>query len=395
MAAGLLAGCKPESALVAPAGPVPVTVAVPIARQVQDYEEFTGRVAAKESVDIHSRVTGYLDRIGFKDGAEVKQGDLLFVVDRRPFQAIYDNAMAHIALSKANLAFREAELARNKDLVKTAAVSGSEYDQSAAAAGEARASVTAAEASAESAKLNLGFTEIRAPIQGIISNTNITRGNLVVADQTILTNIVSDDPMYVKFDADERRILRIQQDVREGRIKESPGAEIPVEMGLDIERGYPHQGVIDFADNQIDQATGTIQVRGVFPNPLPAKGRRVLIPGMFGRVRVPLGEPRKAVLIAEQALGSDQGQKYVFVVDKKKEVQYRRVKTGRSDAGLRVIEDGLQPGEEVMVGGLQRVRPGMSVEAKLVDMASFSTAEPEKPGAPAKPAAAAKAPEKK
>ena len=268
---GLLAGCTPQAGPVAPPGPVPVTVAEPIQRLVQDYEEFTGRLAAKNSVDVHSRVTGYLDENHFKDGAEVKAGDLLLVIDRRPFQAAYDSAAAQITLNKANRAYREAELKRNTELIKTAAVSRSELDQSAAAFEQAKAAVTSAEANAEGAKLNLDFTEIRAAIAGRISSANIDKGNLVVADQTLLTTIVSVDPMYVKFDVDERRLLRIQQEVREGKIKVENGrSKIPWKWDWTTNRAFRIRATIDFTDNQIDESTGTIQVRGRASQPAAA-----------------------------------------------------------------------------------------------------------------------------
>lgn len=377
---GLVAGCLPAKdehdsggAAVATA----VTVAVPIDREVQDYEEFTGRVAAQFSVEVRARVTGYLERIAFEDGAEVQAGDLLFVIDPRPFQAAHDSAAAIIAVRKASAVFRDAEFNRNKELLAKNSVSRSEYDQSAAALEEAKALVTSAEAEAESAKLNLEFTEIRAPMNGRISSRKVDVGNLVVADQTLLTSLVSVDPMYVNFDVDERRLLRIQRQVREGRIRVADGTKIPMNLGLDDEAGFPHPGTIDFADNQIDPNTGTIRMRAVVPNPQPPQGKRLLVAGMFARVKVPLGDPRRSVLIAEQAIGSDQGQKFVYVVDAQQEVQYRRIKTGRTENGLRVIEDGLQAGERVIVAGLQRVRPGVKVEPQTVEMATFAAPTPE------------------
>jgi len=273
---GFLPGCSRQPAAAGTAGPVPVTIAAAITNEVQNFEEFTGRVFAKESVDVHARVTGYLDVIDFKDreGTEVKAGERLFLIDPKPFKAAYDNALAQVALTKANRDYRKAELARNEELVKTSAVSKSEYDQSAAAFKQAEASVTATEATAEGAKLNLDFTEVRREISGRIGAAKITEGNLVVADQTLLATIVSVEPMHVKFDVDERRWLRIQQEVREGKIKAQHGQEIPVEMALDNDKGYPHLGTIDFADNQFDKATGTIQLRGVFSNPRPPQGGR-------------------------------------------------------------------------------------------------------------------------
>jgi len=368
-------GCAPKPDGKAAGGPsaATVTTAMPIERDVQDYEDFTGRVAAQYSVEVRARVTGYLDKIEFKDGAEVKVDDLLFVIDRRPFQAASDGATAMVAVKTAAAAFRDAEFKRNQELIAKNAVSKSEFDQSAAAFEEAKAMVTSSKADETLAKLNLGFTEIRAPIAGLTSSRKLDIGNLVVADQTLLTSIVSVDPVYVNFDVDERRLLRVQQEVREGRIKLVDGIRIPIELGLDNEAGFPHEGMIDFSDNQIDAGTGTIRMRAVVPNPLPTVGKRKLVPGMFARVRVPLGEPHKAVLIAEQAIGSDQGQKFVYVVDSEKKVQYRRVRLGRSERGLVVVEEGLKGGEPIIVAGLQRVRPGSTVEASTVEMQSFAT----------------------
>ena len=358
-----LAGCQDQKvAETSPETATEITVAVPAERQVLDYEEFTGRTSAKESVDVRARVTGYLDKIDFHEGSEVKAGDLLFVIDPRPFQADYDKAAAQIAVAEASLKYRKAELTRNTELVRTGAVTRSEYDQS-----------VAARASTAAAKLNLDFTEYRSPIDGETSRANVTKGNLVQADHTLLTTVVSVDPMYVYFDVDERKLLEIQQDVREGKIKSSGRSKIEVQMGLATEQGYPHRGTIDFADNQLDPSTGTIRMRGVFPNPLPVKGSRVLMPGLFARIRVPIGDPHTALLVAEKALGTDLGQKYLLVVDAQNKVQYRPVKIGRLDAGLRVIDEGLQPGEQVIVLGLQRVRPGSIVKPDVVKMETFAT----------------------
>jgi RND family efflux transporter MFP subunit len=369
-----------------------VTTALPIERDVQDYEEFTGRLASQYSVEVRARVTGYLDKIAFQDGAEVKAGDPLFVIDPRPFKAANDSAVALIAVKKASSSYREAEFNRDKELVARNAASRSEFDRSAAAYEEAKALVTSAEAEAEITKLNLDFTEIRAPINGVVSDRKVDVGNLVIADQTLLTSIVSVDPLYVNFDVDERRLLRINQEVRSGKIRLVDDIRIPIELALDNETGFPHPGTIDFADNQIDANTGTIRLRAVVPNPLPQKGKRTLIAGMFARVRVPLGEPHPSVLIAEQAIGSDQGRKYVYVVDGSKKVQYRPIRVGRSSGGLVVVDEGLKPGEAIIVAGLQRVRPGAVVEATTVEMQSFASggsAPPaEKPASPASTPAA-------
>jgi len=388
-----LSGCKPADSGRGAAPPATkVTTAVPLVRDVQEYEDSTGRVTAQYSVELRSRVTGYLDDIKFQDGADVEKGALLFLIDRRPFKAADDNAKAMVAVKKASSAYRDAEFKRNQELIAKNAVSKSEFDQSAAAFEEAKALVDSALAQAESAKLNLDFTEIRAPIAGMLSNRKLDIGNLVVADQTLLTTIVSVDPVYVYFDVDERRMLRIQQEVRDGRIKLAEDGRIPTQIGLDNETGFPHPATMDFIDNQLDPTTGTIRMRAVVPNAKPAVGKRKFAPGMFARVRVPMGDPHSAILITEQAIGSDQGRKFVYVVDSEKKVQYRPVTLGRSERGLVVVDSGVQAGEAVIVAGVQRVRPGIAVETSSVEMQTFETAAPQAKAKPAEPATATAAP---
>jgi membrane fusion protein, multidrug efflux system len=384
------AGCKEESDAGPPPGPVSVSVAVPVVRDVQLFEEADGNAVARYKVNVLARVTGYLDQINFEDGTEVKtdRKDPLFVIDQRPFKAALDAAMANVALAKASQAYRKAEHERNKELIKTAAVSQSEFEKSAAALLQSEAMIAEAEAKAETARLNFEFTSIKAPIDGMTSDAKLDKGNLVIADQTLLTTIESVDPIHVVFSIDERRLQRIRQLIREGKIEVAgDGQKIPVEMGLDNEIGFPHDGVIDFFDNQVDPGTGTLIMRGEFDNPLPKVGKRLIMPGMRARVRVPIGKPTTSVLVAEQAIGSDQGKKFVYVVNAKNEVEYRRVTVGKLDRGLRVIEEGLKSNETIVVSGLQRVRPGVAVTPKSADMASYGLPEPEKT-APEQPGAA-------
>lgn len=346
-----------------------VSASLPISEKVRDYVEFTGRTDAVELVEIRARVTGYLNGISFQDGADVQKGDTLFEIDPRPFQAQYDQALAQIKLRQANLADQEVELARDKELVSKLAISQADYDKQVARHGEAVASVAAAEAEAASAKLNLDFATITAPIDGRISRTAITAGNLVKADETQLTTVVSQDPMYVYFDVDERtmlRVVRMQLTAKENLLHTR---KVPILMGLPDEEGYPHEGFVDFADNVVDSSTGTVLARGVFANPAAASGSRLLRPGMFVRVRLPLGEPRESLLVAERALGTDQGAKYLLVVDQGRKVQYRPVEVGPlQDDGLRVILEGLGPKERVIVSGLQLVKPKMEVQVEDVPM---------------------------
>ena len=241
---------------------------------------------------------------------------------------------------------------------------------------QAQAALAAAEATERAARLDVDFTTLRSPITGVASRTRITRGNLVQADQTVLTTLVSVDPMYVYFDIDEHTILDLQEAVRKGKLKIKETDVVPAWMELGDGEGFRYQGTVDFAENRVDPTTGTIRARAVVPNPKPSFGGRPLLPGLFARVRLPVGEPHKTLVVAERAIGSDQGQKYVLVVNSKNEVEYRPVTLGKLEGRLRVIADRLRPGERVIVNGMQRVRPGTTVTIRPIDMASF--AKPEK-----------------
>jgi multidrug efflux system membrane fusion protein len=392
----VVGGCGPAASEPAAAPAVRVSVALPIQRAVTDYEEFTGRSEAVQTVELRARVSGYLEdvqdvtaeqlqqlrklglklpwkegeaidkgrRLFFQEGDEVVEGQLLFLIDPRPYQAEYDKSVAQVALREANLALQNSELKRNKPLMEKGAVSPADFDKTVAAAQEAAASVTAAKAALESLALNLEFTRVPSPLDGRVSRAEVTPGNLVKADSTLLTTVVSLDPMYVYFDVEEQTILRIQAGVRQGKIESREAGKVAVHMGLGTDKGYPHRGAIDFADNRVDPSTGTIRVRGVFPNPKPDVGQRTLLPGLFARVQVPVGAPRKATLVAEQALGTQQGRKYLLVVNDKQQVDQRMVTLGRLEGGLRVIEEGLTPTERVIVVGIQRAQPGADVEVE-------------------------------
>ncbi len=240
------------------------------------------------------------------------------------------------------------------------AIAGTDYDQAKIAVEVAKARVKSSEAAVETAKLNLDFCSILAPIDGRISNQKIDPANMVQADQTALTTIVTMDPIYAYFDEDERTMLRVRRLIRIGKVKSIREAKIPVLLGLADEEGFPHEGLVNFVDNRVDLMTGTLRLRGLFPNP-----KRLLSPGMFVRIRVPIGTPHSSLLISEQALGSDQGQKFVYVVNNRNEVTYRRVEVGALQDGLRVIEKGLAAGERVVVSGLQRIRPGIKIVPKM------------------------------
>ena len=390
-------GCRRDETAVAPPRPPVIPVSQPVRREVTDYVDFTGRTAAVQSVDIRPRVTGYLVKIPFKEGAIVKEGDLLFVIDPRPYQAQFDQAQGQVDLYQAQLRLAKTIYAR--DLAINArvpsSVSKEQLDQDYAAVEEADARVKAYEKNMEVYRLNKLFTEVVSPIDGLISRYYLTLGNLVNQDQTLLTTVVSLDPMYVYFDVDEPTLLRVRRAINEGRIKRSrDGTTIPVLMGLHGEEGFPHQGQFNFVDNQVNPTTGSITVRGVFPNPEPPGGVRLLSPGMFVRVRLPIGPPHPALLVIDRAVASDQGLKYVYVLDAEDKVQYRRVKTRMLlDDGLRAIEEGLKPNDWVVVGGLLQVRPRMHVQPERMPMPTLEgrptggEAPPARPRQPTAPPA--------
>ncbi len=360
-------GCARAPAEAPPAAPVTVTVSYPVERDVTDQAEFTARIAAVDSVEVRAHVWGYLDKVHFKEGALVKKGDVLFELDPRPYQAMLNQAIAKVAQEEAQLKFDQAEHERNLTLVRTRVVAQSDVDRSEAALGVDLANVTAAKAVVAARALDLEYTKVTAPVSGRVSRYGVTAGNLVQsADQaatTLLTTIVSVDPMHATFDVDERTVQRIGQLTRQGNPRSVSETVWPVSLGLATEEGFPHQGTINFVDNQVNPKTGTLRVRGVFPNKDEA-----LSPGFFARVRVPVGPPHKTLLVSDRALDTDQGQKILYVVNGNNEVVSRPVRVGALHDGLRAIEDGLKPGERVIVNGLQLVRPGITVEPKLVDM---------------------------
>jgi multidrug efflux system membrane fusion protein len=423
---GLLSGCegnKPAAAAAAANVPT-IAVSEPVQREVTDFVDFTGRTDAVEPVNIRARVTGYLTKIFFREGGEVKQGDQLFEIDPRPYQAQLDQALSQVDLNEASLKLARATYERDRAIAQSVAggVSRQQLDQDLAAVDEASARLKAARASTEVYKLNLEFTRVTSPIDGLASRYYYTRGNLVIQDQTLLTTVVSIDPIYAYFDMDEPTLLRIRRAINDGRIKRvRDRSEIPIWMGLQGEDGYPHRGAFNFINNVVNPSTGSIQVRGKFDNPRPdteglgatnllaqtaaaqalvpaggplgglgqplaalgvlessvlGRGARLLTPGMFVRIRLPIGQPHPALLVIDRAISSDQGIKYLYVLDAEHKVQYRRVKTGALQLdGLRVIEDGLQPGEWVAVGALQQLRPRMEIRPDPTPMPSLAPGE--------------------
>ncbi|MBC8115360.1 MAG: efflux RND transporter periplasmic adaptor subunit [Candidatus Saccharimonas sp.] len=350
-------GCDQKSSGPPPKPTPTVTVAEPVEKELADFAEFTGRTEAVESVEIRARVSGYLKEIHFKAGSEVKVDDLLFEIDARTYQAELDRNAGTLANAKAKLKRTDADLAREQTLRDKGINAQADLDLAIAQQGEAAASIQSSEASLERAKLDLDFTKVTAPVAGLTSRELITVGNLVAADSTMLTTIVSLDPIYAYFDVDERTLLDIQQRIREKKMKSARDSEIEVVLGLANEVGFPHVGAIDLVDNRVSATTGTIQVRCRFPNP-----ERVLTPGLFVRVQSQMGPARSRLLVPEQALAQQQGQRYVFVVKPDNKVERRDVTVGRQDGSLRVIETGLQSGEKVIVQGHLRVRAGMEVK---------------------------------
>jgi RND family efflux transporter MFP subunit len=362
-----LAGCVRAPSAAPEAAPTAVTVSLPVERDVTDHADFTGRTAAVDSVEVRARVWGYLDKVNFKEGALVKKDDVLFEIDPRVYRADLERAEGNVAQFEARVRRLERDYHRAKSLLARGAVGQEEYDRYEADYREAVANLHVAKANCELAVLNLGYAKVTAPVSGRVSRYVVTVGNLIQSgDQnggTVLTTVVSVDPMYVYFDMDERTVLRVRELIREGKARSARETEWPVALGLATEEGFPHQGTIDFEDNQVNPKTGTLRVRGVFPNQ-----DEFLSPGLFARVRVPIGRAHRALLVTDRAIDTDQGQKVVYVVNDENEVVSRPVRPGALHEGLREITDGLMPGEKVIVSGLQQARPGLTVEPKLVDM---------------------------
>jgi multidrug efflux system membrane fusion protein len=320
-----------------------------------DYEDCTGRTEAYKTVDVRARVTGYLDRWDFEAGKKVSKGDVLFNIDPRSYQAELARAEANVVQAEAHLTRLNADYQRAIYLSNTRAIGHEELDKISGDRAEADASVGIAKASRDLAKLNLNYTKVTASLDGIVSRAMVDPGNMVKADDTVLTTIVTQDPMYAYFDIDERSALRLSRQLLQGETKYPP-----VQMGLaDEEPNFPHRGSIDFVDNRLDTNTGTRHMRCSFPNK-----DGLLTPGLFVRIRFLYGELQNVILIPEEAITADQDRKYVYVVDDKDQIEHRQIKTGKMRNGLRAVVDGLKGDERVVVKGIQRIRPGVSVIAK-------------------------------
>ena len=371
----LLTGCL-QAVSEPPKQPPEVTVSKPVSRVVTDYFEFPGQTEAVGEVDVRARVTGYLRKVNFVDGQNVNKGDLLYEIDPRPYQATLDRAKGDLTRLAALADKAKADLSRSERLRPSGAVSQDEYEQHVANLAVHKASILSAEAQIREAELNLEFTKITSPIDGRVSRTRITEGNLVqpgAGDATLLTTVVTIRPIYVYFNIEERVLLQYREFFLKEGLELSPKVlkdlRIPVEIGLPNEKGFPHAGVFDFADNKVDRNTGTLRARGSFEN-----ANEYLTPGMFVRVRTPFGKPHPALLINDRAIGTDQRQKYLLVVNRDDEVEYRRVTVGRLLDGLRVIADGLEAGPaRDRQAGFPECEPGHRPwQPKTVDAESAS-----------------------
>ncbi|HEX5662334.1 efflux RND transporter periplasmic adaptor subunit [Lysobacter sp. M15] len=368
LAAVLIAACSSEAAPAAPPPPE-VSVAAIAAEPVRQWDAFTGRVSAVETVELRPRVSGYVQRVAYEEGQEVKKGDLLFVIDPRPYRAALDQAQAQLERARAEARLAQTQDKRAQSLVEAKAISREEFETRRSATAQGNAAVRAAEAAVAAARLDLQFTEVRAPIDGRAGRAAVTEGNLAQADATLLTTLVSQDPVFVYFETDEQTYLRYQDLARKG---ERNGSRNPVRVGLANETGYPHAGTLDFVDNQVDPATGTIRARAVLRNP-----DRAFTPGLFARVELEGSGEFRALMVDEKAVLTDQDRKYVYIVGAGNKAERRDVVLGASIDGLRVVQSGLKPGDKVVVGGVQKVFfPGMPVTPKQVAM------RPAKPGTP-------------
>lgn len=367
----LLVGCDDGVAQNAVPQAPAVSAADVVVKSISQWDSFNGRIEAVESVQLRPRVSGYIDKVNYADGQEVKKGEVLFTIDDRTYRAALEQAQASLARAKTQASLARSEANRTDKLVNTNVVSREEWEQRRSAATQAQADIRAAQAAVDAAQLNLDFTKVTAPIEGRASRALITSGNLVTAGDSasVLTTLVSLKTVYVYFDVDEATYLHYQNLARSGQGASSNHLALPVEIGLVDEGGYPHQGKVDFLDNQLTPSTGTIRMRALLDN-----AQRQFTPGLFARVRLPGSAEFNATLIDDKAVLTDQDRKYVYIVDKEGKAQRRDITQGRLAAGLRIVQQGLNPGDKVIVDGLQKVfMPGMPVNAKTVPMTASAT----------------------
>ena len=374
---GLITACEQKNTYVEPPPPK-VTVAEPLQQEVIEHLEFTGNTRAFEEVELRARVRGFLNSMHFTPGTQVDMGDLLFVIDPREYQAEFNAAEAELNAAKAMEHRAKIEYDRAKRVFDKGAGRETDVVKWRGERDVAQAAIERAKAKVERANLNLSYTQVKAPISGRVSRNYVDIGNLVgESEATLLTTISRYDPMYVYFNLNENDLLRVMSMWR-NRVKEKGidpdkesdiRAEIPLYLGLANEDGYPHEGIVDFAESGVDTATGTLQLRGVFPNPGPA---RVIVPGLFARLRMPIDKREKALMVTERAIGADQGGNYLLSISSDNVVEKKPIRMGQLVDGLRVIEDGLQPGERVIVKGIQRARPGGKVDPDKIDMKTLT-----------------------
>ena len=349
-----------------PMPPVPVKAGLPLKKTVAEWDEYTGRIEALESVDIRARVSGYLDKVNFKAGDRVKKGDLLFVIDPRPFEAELAGAEAELERLRTRLELAKNSLGRAEVLRKAKAISEEDYDARNKGVRESGAALRSAEAAVQTARLHLGFTQVRSPIAGRIGRELITAGNLVKGDDTLLATVVSTDPVYVYVDADERAVLRYRRTAA-GQRAGGRSIHVPAELALLDEPGFPHKGYLDYVDPRMDAGSGTLRVRGVFPNP-----GELLIPGFFARLRIHSDTPKQALLIPERAIGTDQGQKFVWLAKPDGSIEYRKITPGGQFGALRAVAEGITPDDLVIVEGIGKLRPGAKVQVERIPIADAS-----------------------
>jgi membrane fusion protein, multidrug efflux system len=361
LTAAALGGCR-DAVATSEMRPAEVEVASVLVKQIRSWDEFNGRIDAIGSVEIRPRVSGYVERVAYKEGDEVRKGDLLFTIDERPYQAALNSAAARLQRARATALLAQRRDRRAQALITTNAVSQEEADVRNATYLQSQADVVDAEAALDVAKLNLEFTEVRAPIDGRVSRAMLTVGNLAVADQSLLTTLVSQDPVYVYFDPDERSYLGYSALIRQGR---NGPATLTVRVGLASEEGFPHLGKVDFLDNKVDSQTGSIRLRAQLKNT-----DRAFTPGLYARVQVSSDNETTSILIDDKAVLTDQDRKYVYVVGPDSTAMRKDIKPGRMSDGLRVVESGLAPGDKLIIGGLQKIYfPGAPVKPAEVSMA--------------------------
>jgi len=363
-AALAVSACSRGGAQAGAPPPPEVDAAQVVVRPVRQWDEFSGRTAATDAVDVRARVSGYIDRIALKEGGEVKAGDLLFVIDPRPYRAAYDSAAAQLAHARATEQLAQEEEQRAQRLIAGKAISREEFDMRRAGSTQSSADVRAAEAAVATARLNLGFTEVRSPIAGRVSRAMLTLGNLAQADQSVLTSVVSQDPVYVYFQPDEQTFLRYAELARKGERAKSAN---PVRVGLATDKDYPYTGTVNFINNQVDPATGTINLRAVVPNP-----DRIFTPGLYARVQLEGGADITAILIDDKAVMTDQDRKYVYVVGPENKAVRKDVTLGGFADELRIVRSGLDANDKVIVAGLQKIFvPNEPVKPKIVAMVAL------------------------